>query len=111
MTLAATSRTALPPVFVESNTWLRNWLGEHFPPDVDSVWLSGPNVSDNAVAHLSRLTQLETLVLRHPQITDAGLAQIKPLVNLRRFEVVNTQVTDAGVAEFEQALPNVLVHR
>lgn len=93
-----------PSRFVESNAWLRNWLGEHFPPDVDYVWLSGPNVSDEALAHLSRLTHLETLELFHPQITDAGLAQLKPLVNLRRLEVVNTQVTDAGMRYIDQRL-------
>ena len=58
-------------------------------------------LTDDGVAHLERMPQLEELNLSgwHSQITDSGLQVLEYLKKLRRFDMAWPQrVTDAGIA-------------
>ncbi|WP_165231590.1 tetratricopeptide repeat protein [Aquisphaera insulae] len=64
-------------------------------------------LDDEALAHVERLYEVESLSLRgrsiaddkpRKPITDAGLAHLKGLINLRRIYASNTAITDAGLA-------------
>ena len=58
-------------------------------------------VTDEGLAHLARMPQLQTLNLSgwHSPITDRGLAVLRHLTELQRFEMCWPQrVTDAGMA-------------
>jgi Leucine-rich repeat (LRR) protein len=94
-----------------------------------AVWLAGPQVTDDALKYLSRLTclgsltlegapvtdaglehlkgltNLQELFLRCPRVTDAGLQHLKGLTSLRTLRLHDTQVTFAGVIELRRALP------
>jgi Leucine-rich repeat (LRR) protein len=59
--------------------------------------LSGTQVTDAALAQLSRLPRLKTLDLNGTKVTDAGLLHLKGLTELRGLDLCGTQVTDAGL--------------
>jgi HEAT repeat protein len=58
--------------------------------------LSGKEVTDAGMVHLSQLRQLRHLRLP-TTITDEGLAQLQGLANLESLELVGTPVSDAGL--------------
>jgi Leucine-rich repeat (LRR) protein len=55
-------------------------------------------LTDAAMPHLARLTQLESLNLYEKPVTDAGLAHIKNLRSLKQLELGATKVTAASLA-------------
>ena len=71
-------------------------------------WLDLMNtqVGDAGLAQLARLKNLQWLNLSDTQVGDAGLAHLTGLKNLQRLHLINTQVTDAGVAKLKEDLPN-----
>ena len=71
-------------------------------PKLDTLDLSGTNVSDAGLASLEGLTQLDFLNLDQTKITDAGLEHLKGLSNLQELSLGNTRVTDAGLAYLEK---------
>lgn len=59
------------------------------------------NVTDAGLEHLKSLHQLEQLVLSGAKITDDGLEQLAPLQNLQRLYLFQTRITDAGLKHLE----------
>ncbi|MGC8641180.1 MAG: hypothetical protein ACP5XB_15040, partial [Isosphaeraceae bacterium] len=78
---------------------------------LESLGLSGTNVTDAGLVHLEGLTLLHDLRLDHTRITDAGLAHLKGLNELRTLDVANTHITDDGVLALQDALPWLQVLR
>ncbi len=67
-------------------------------PNLDVFALShGNRVTDDGLAVLANLPNLEWLALNHTQITDGGLEHIQSLSNLRRLWLADTQVGDEGL--------------
>src|ERR1017187_8536797 len=66
---------------------------------IDTLSLPGARVSDTGLANLARLKRLETLNLWGNKITDAGLVHIKGLHKLRWLCLDQTAVTDSGLME------------
>ncbi|QDV23903.1 leucine-rich repeat domain-containing protein [Aureliella helgolandensis] len=74
-------------------------------------WLNLDNtrLSDAGVAYLSGMTKLKFLHLGSTSVSDAGLDALHPLTNLKDLKVTRTAVTAAGVEAVEQAIPGVSV--
>lgn len=64
------------------------------------------NISDEGVAYLRGLKNLDTIQLSKTRITDKSIDVLTPLKRLRSLELFNTQVTDDGIAKLK-ALPIV----
>ncbi|MGA2255623.1 MAG: hypothetical protein ABSG53_13335, partial [Thermoguttaceae bacterium] len=58
-------------------------------------------VTDEGLAHLKVLTNLQTLILRGTKVTDTGLAYIEGLTTLQSLNLGYTKVTDTGVAHLK----------
>lgn len=58
---------------------------------------SSPEFKGEGLAHLSRLTALEALLLGHSGLMDNGLKYIASIRSLRRLDLSYTQITDAGL--------------
>jgi len=56
-------------------------------PDIESLVISGPDVSDDGLQHLQYLHSLKELVLESPKISDAGLVHLHSLQELRVLAV------------------------
>jgi hypothetical protein len=56
-----------------------------------------PTVGDRGLAHVARLTKLETLSLAGSAVTDEGLKSLKDLKNLKSLDLGKTAITDAGL--------------
>jgi hypothetical protein len=69
--------------------------------DVLSVKLSGRKFTDDDLALLEGIPDLEELNLFEAQVTDDGLKKLRPLHNLRKLNLQRTQITDAGLAELQ----------
>ncbi len=63
------------------------------------LWLDGTAVTDFGLTHLSGLTGLQFLDLSRTAVTDAGLAHLSEMKNLRSLFLNDTDVTDAGLAK------------
>jgi hypothetical protein len=59
----------------------------------------GAAVTDDALAHLTKLKNLVAVNLKGTKITDAGMAHLKGLTNLRRLHLEQTAIGDAGIAQ------------
>src|SRR5208283_5438635 len=64
---------------------------------VISVDFTNTQVTDSALAHLERLTQLRDLSLWYTNVTDAGLEHIKDLTKRQSLNLWGTKVTDIGI--------------
>lgn len=103
--------------------WLAPVLGGDFFLDLSEVWarqmsldlavvgqcdrllaldLRESPVTDDDLAHLRGLKQLEWLYLDETAITDAGLEHVQELSELQRLYLISTGVTDRGLARLSK---------
>jgi hypothetical protein len=75
-------------------------------PDLQELDLRLTNVTDAGVKHLHDLRKLRFLNLFRTQMTDAGLASLQPLGELETLLIGGTKVTDAGLVAL-QAHPHL----
>ena len=54
---------------------------------------------------LKGLTNLQTLILSGSNITDAGLVHLKGMTELQWLSLRKTEITDAGVSGLKESLP------
>lgn len=75
----------------------------------------GEKVGDLELAGLAermeRFPNLHTLCLKGPNVTDAGLAHLKGLRQLRSLILYDTRVTEEAAANLERELPQLTVGR
>jgi hypothetical protein len=60
--------------------------------------LSGREVTDEGLAHLTALKKVVAVHLKNTKITNAGLVHLKGLKNLRRLHLEKTAIGDDGLA-------------
>jgi hypothetical protein len=73
--------------------------------------LSHTKTNDRRLRHLSGLQNLESLELSDTRVTDAGLQALHGLIQLRELQLTYTSVTNQGVATLRQSLPQCEVTR
>lgn len=74
-----------------------------------ALHLSGTQLTDAGLVHLTSLTNLEHLNLDNTHITDAGLVRLAELRRLKSLRLHGTQVTDEGVKTLNKALPECAI--
>lgn len=75
-------------------------------PDVESVDLSGTEISNDGLVHVEGMRKLKGLFLWKTLIDDRGLAHLRNLTDLRLLILDGTTVTDAGMENL-QGLTNL----
>ena len=73
--------------------------------------LEDTKVTDAGLEHLKGLTKLERLILNDTNVTNSGLEHLTGLTNLSSLNLFGTNVTDEGVKKLQQALPNCKIER
>jgi hypothetical protein len=63
---------------------------------------AGPKLTDEALDHVGKMTQLTNLSLEGNLITDDGLAKLAGLTNLVFLDLHRTRVTDKGLKHLEK---------
>jgi Leucine-rich repeat (LRR) protein len=67
-------------------------------------------ITNEGIAHLSRLVNLEYIRLNHCEnVTDKGLAHLEALASLRELTLDNCRVTTAGADRLKAKIPGVSV--
>ena len=74
-------------------------------PTLGWLTLMNTKVTDAGVAHLRDATNLNTLQLQGTAVGDTGLTALHGLNKLTALELQGTKVTAAGVAKLAKALP------
>ena len=74
--------------------------------DLESLNLHGASVTDAGLVHLTELKNLHTLTLHGRSITDEGLAHLKSMESLTSLGLAGTAITDDGLKHLV-ALPNL----
>lgn len=69
--------------------------------NVGGGYMKPSRITDAGLVHLAGLHDLEQLVLSDSKITDAGLVHLKDLENLRSLYLFQTGITDEGLAHLE----------
>ncbi|MEM8670531.1 MAG: hypothetical protein AAGG48_23600 [Planctomycetota bacterium] len=75
-------------------------LLRHFP-SISSVSISGIQVTNKGLDHLSKLKSLSSLSINQSQITDNGLAKLKSLENLRTISLRATEFSGFGLSKLK----------
>jgi hypothetical protein len=76
-------------------------------PQLKTLVLWGPRITNAAMTHVAGLTELTDLELDNcSTVSDAGLAQLKGLVNLRSINLRRSSLTDEGLTSLA-ALPKL----
>jgi hypothetical protein len=73
--------------------------------DLELVSISGNHITDAGLAHLGRLSRLRALIL-HAAITDAGLPYLADLPDLEQLDLSQSRVTDEGLTQL-RSLPRL----
>ncbi|MEZ6072985.1 MAG: hypothetical protein R3C10_22655 [Pirellulales bacterium] len=75
------------------------------------VGLGSVTFTDDGLAHLEGLTELERLGIQQGQITDSGVIHLVKLAKLKDLWISGNQLTDVGEAELKRANPALKVLR
>jgi beta-lactamase regulating signal transducer with metallopeptidase domain/Leucine-rich repeat (LRR) protein len=75
-------------------------------PHLQSLDLTGSQVTDATLDNLGRFHDLQKLSLKYTSVTDAGMARIADLKELRQVVLDSGLITDAGIARL-RTLPNL----
>lgn len=67
----------------------------------------GTTITDDGLAHLEGLANLERLDLQRSRVTDAGLVHLSKLERLHTLWLSGTQVTSEGLANLSSELPKL----
>lgn len=86
--------------------FLRRWLPPDYFDEVLQVHFRDAQLTDAGLAHLRRLTSLQTLSLGNVQDSDAVLAQLQWRTGMQQLFLGGSQVTDAAVVHL-QGLTNL----
>jgi len=70
-------------------------------PDLEAVYLRKCKVTDKGLEKLGGLSKLKYLYLGQTSVTDKGLEHLKGLTKLQSLSLVGTQVTDEGLAHLK----------
>lgn len=84
-----------------SSSWINDWFASDFRGRVDSVDLKEANVTDELLAHLAVLSELQALDLSSTTVDDDGLTKIVHLP-LRELWLQSTRITDASAPALSQ---------
>jgi HEAT repeat protein len=78
-------------------------------PHLRTLRLDGTAITDAAVEFLSHLEQLEDLSLQNTAVTDAGLKHLKALTGLKYLHINGKKLTAAGIDDLRKSLPNLRI--
>lgn len=90
-------KTKLVPV---GPRWLRSIVGNNRMrvfDQVKMVYLLESEATDDTLASVGRLRDVEELFLSRTRVTDAGLVHLQGLTNLKKLWLDDTQVTDVSL--------------
>lgn len=78
--------------------------------DVQALCLAANTVvDDDALRHLSGVTDLRTLDLARTRVTDAGLDRLSHLTQLQQLQLAGTDTTPQGRARLSSRLPQLTI--
>lgn len=80
-------------------------------PQLATLQLKSPKITDSGTVELVKLPQLRHLTLENASLTDAGLARLAMLPQLESLNLKGTQVTNSGVDALRAILPQLTVER
>jgi hypothetical protein len=78
-------------------------------PDVVVLQMANPDVTDQVLASLRGMNQLEELDLNDTQVTDSGLRILKDLPALSALRLARTKITDQGFREMLMAKDSLMM--
>lgn len=77
--------------------------------NLETLVLDGTQISDLGLKQLARLPQLKVLILDHTNVTDAGVGYLSSTPNLVELSLSNTSVSDAMLETLKQEIPALRV--
>ena len=77
--------------------WLTDLLGREYFVEVYSVAVDGPQVTDETIALIAKLPNIELVTFTDAKITDGGLVHFARMHNLEAVSLRSDQLTGAGL--------------
>lgn len=75
------------------------------------LYLNDTPVTDAGLVHLAGLSRLEELSLTHTQVTGPGLVQLSGLTKLDYLYLYSNRIPPDGIDEIQKALPKCRINR
>jgi Leucine-rich repeat (LRR) protein len=75
--------------------------------NLENLRIPGKNINDDGLKHLAKLSSLESLTFNDCPITDRGLRHLEPLTSLKSLVFDNANVTEKGMAMIEAKIPGL----
>jgi hypothetical protein len=79
--------------------------------DLQGLSLLRTPTTDDGLAHLVRLRNLEVIYLEFTEVTDAGLLHLARLSGLKELRLCGGRITEAGLDRLRRALPKLKIER
>jgi Leucine-rich repeat (LRR) protein len=70
-------------------------------PDLEGLYLRRCKITDKGLEKIAGLTKMKLLYLGQTPVTDKGLESLKGMTKLQSLSLVGTQVTDVGLAQLK----------
>jgi Leucine-rich repeat (LRR) protein len=70
-------------------------------PNLQTINLSGTDVTDDSLVHLEGLANIKELALNYTKISDKGVAHLAGLSTLQKVNLNKVDVTDAGLEHLQ----------
>ncbi len=80
-------------------------------PQLQNVFLGKTQIGDAGLSHLSSAAELKTLSLNSTRVSDEGLKSLAKLKNLKTLNLQDTKVTAKGATQLNQSLPETKIAR
>ncbi|QDT45260.1 Leucine Rich repeats (2 copies) [Gimesia alba] len=77
--------------------------------NLETLVLDGTQITDQSLKILARLPKLKVLILDHTKVTDAGVAYLSSAPHLVELSLSNTSVSDAMLETLKQEIPALRV--
>ena len=105
-----TSRSSSnPPSGIRIPAWLTGEEDLGLPPTV-IVKIGCKEVTDEGLAYISHLRNLQWLDLCGTSVTDAGLEHLPNIKKLERLTLRGSLVTEVGIEELQRAMPKLQIY-
>jgi Leucine-rich repeat (LRR) protein len=74
--------------------------------EIEELYLGGPTMTDQALVHLTKMTQLKKLHLSQSNVTGSGLPNLVGLTQMEELDMENSQIGDTGLVHIGK-MPNL----
>ena len=93
-------------------SWLPDSLERVYPMDINYIYLTGEEITDEHLGYILAFPDLEGINLSATSISDKSLQRLQHYGDLKVLQLYDVEtVTPSGIADFQRSLPDCEIWR